>query len=58
MVGAMDDEASRPAKGRRGGPKKATRRHLENAAEYYIARFASSADNLKRVLMRLSLIHI
>ena len=34
------------------GPKKATKSHLENAALHYLARFATSAENLRRVLMR------
>ncbi len=33
-------------------PRKATAKHLENAALYYLQRFATSAENLKRVLMR------
>ena len=33
-------------------PRKATPRHLENAALHYLSRFATSAENLKRVLMR------
>lgn len=41
----------RPAKARRG-PRRATARHLENAALYYLQRFASSSANLRRVLMR------
>lgn len=38
--------------GRARVPKKATPTHLENAALHYLGRFASSAENLKRVLMR------
>jgi len=38
--------------GRARGPRKATPKHLENAALHYLGRFASSAENLKRVLMR------
>ncbi len=33
-------------------PRKATPRYLENAALYYLERFATSAENLRRVLMR------
>ncbi|MDA1023900.1 MAG: RecX family transcriptional regulator [Proteobacteria bacterium] len=33
-------------------PRKATPRHLENSALYYLQRFATSSENLKRVLMR------
>ncbi len=33
-------------------PRKATAKHLENAALYYLSRFATSAENLKRVMMR------
>jgi len=40
------------AKRKRRGPRKATPKHLENAALHYLGRFASSAENLKRVLMR------
>jgi regulatory protein len=45
-----------PSRGRRKGPRKAPRKatpkSLENAALYYLERFASSAANLRRVLMR------
>ena len=33
-------------------PRKATRRYLQNAAEHYLARFSTSAENLRRILMR------
>ncbi len=33
-------------------PRKATPKYLENAALYYLGRFATSAENLKRVMMR------
>lgn len=36
----------------RRGPKPATAKHLENAALYYLERFASSSGNLRRVLLR------
>jgi regulatory protein len=34
------------------GQRKATPKYLENAALHYLGRFATSAENLKRVLMR------
>lgn len=37
---------------RRKAPKKATARHLENAGRHYLGRFASSAANFRRVMMR------
>lgn len=37
---------------RRKAPKKATARHLENAGRHYLGRFASSAVNFRRVMMR------
>jgi len=33
-------------------PRKATPKYLENAALYYLSRYATSAENLKRVMMR------
>ena len=33
-------------------PKKITARYLDNAAAYYLGRYASSSANLKRILMR------
>jgi regulatory protein len=36
----------------RRGPKKATPAYLERAALFYLERYASSAENLRRVLMR------
>ena len=48
---SADARAARE-KTRRRGPRRATRTHLENAALYYLARFATSAANLRRVLMR------
>lgn len=36
----------------RRGPKRVTPQYLENAALHYLERFASSAENLRRVLMR------
>lgn len=36
----------------RKAPKKISKTYLENAALYYLQRYATSAENLKRVLMR------
>ncbi len=33
-------------------PRKATAKYLDNAALYYLSRYATSAENLKRVMMR------
>jgi regulatory protein len=33
-------------------PRKATRRYLENAAEYYLQRFSTSTANFRRVMMQ------
>jgi len=41
-----------PAGNKRSGPRRATQKHLQNAAEHYLARFATSTENLRRVLMR------
>ena len=46
----MMDKAGNPRRAR--GPRKATAKHLENAALHYLARFATSAENLRRVLTR------
>ncbi len=40
------------AGGGRRVPKKATQKHLENVALWYLRRFAASAESLRRVLMR------
>ena len=50
----MRDDKSRDdrKKPERRPPKKATARHLENVALWYLQRFAASADSLRRVLMR------
>ncbi len=40
------------AQRRRRGPRPATPERLENAALHYLQRYASSAENLRRVLMR------
>ncbi len=39
-------------KRKRRGPRKATAKYLENSAHYYLQRFATSSENLRRVLMR------
>ncbi|MEC8028164.1 MAG: RecX family transcriptional regulator [Pseudomonadota bacterium] len=44
-------EPSKPPRKRRQ-PRKVTRQSLHNAALHYLERYASSADNLRRVLMR------
>jgi len=36
----------------RKSPKKISKKYLENAALYYLQRYASSTENLRRVLMR------
>ena len=46
------DDAARGKKTERRPPRKATARHLENVALWYLQRFAASADSLRRVLMR------
>jgi len=49
----MDDTGSqKPAARQRKGPRKATAKSLENAAAFYLQRFATSKENLRRVLMR------
>ncbi len=45
-----EDGKTEPRKKR--APRKATPKYLENAALYYLSRFATSAANLKRVMMR------
>ena len=47
--GAAPDDAG---KRRRRGPKKVSKSYLENAALHSLSRFATSAENLRRVLMR------
>lgn len=43
----MKEESKKPR-----GPRKITARQLENIALHYLQRFATSAENLRRVLMR------
>ncbi|MBE9552463.1 MAG: RecX family transcriptional regulator [Proteobacteria bacterium] len=47
-------EDKAPDKGKQGRrpPKKATAKHLENVALWYLQRFAASADSLRKILMR------
>ena len=46
------DNARANRKTRRAVPRKATPRHLENAALWYLARFQATARSLERILMR------
>ncbi|HEX7970572.1 MAG TPA: RecX family transcriptional regulator [Stellaceae bacterium] len=52
----MDNEArtseAKASPRRRRGPRRVTASYLENAALFYLERFASSSANLRRVLMR------
>lgn len=49
----MNDEAANNKMPRKKKvPRKATRKSLENAALYYLKRFSSSSENLRRVLSR------
>ncbi len=58
VMTAEKDKRASPAskpdarKTRRRGPRKVSERYLRNAALYYLQRYASSAANLERVLMR------
>jgi len=49
MSADMDEK---PAKHGRKTPKKISKKYLENAALFYLQRYATSAENLKRVLLR------
>lgn len=46
------EDSSGTGKPGRRPPKKATAKHLENVALWYLQRFAASADSLRLVLMR------
>lgn len=46
----MSDPAP-PTKARSKGPRKATAKYLRNAALYYLDRYATSAANLRRILL-------
>lgn len=50
--GSRNEHVAKTRGARRRGPKRATKKHLENAALHYLERFASSAAHLRRVLMR------
>jgi len=54
MLTNMDSEATnKKAMAReRKAPKKISKTYLENAALYYLQRYATSAGNLKRILLR------
>jgi regulatory protein len=47
-----NEDPKTPPPGRRPGPKPATPERLERVALFHLERFASSAANLRRVLMR------
>jgi regulatory protein len=47
-----DSDGNSPGRTRVRGPRKVTPKSLENAALYYLQRFATSSENLRRVLMR------
>lgn len=52
-AGPAEDEAKAPGRaGKRRVPRKATAKSIENAALWYLTRFATSAANLERVLAR------
>ena len=51
-IGSDDPAPAKGARRKPRGPKKATQSHLANAALHYLARFATSSENLRRVLMR------
>ncbi len=44
--------AARQGQDKKRSPRKATPKYLENAALYYLSRYATSAANLRRVMMR------
>lgn len=46
------DMVEKPKKRERKPPKKISKTYLENAALFYLQRYATSAENLKKVLMR------
>lgn len=50
--GEVRRENLRREKQHRKLPRKATARHLENAGLHYLQRFASSAENFRRVMLR------
>ena len=50
--GPPNSLGARQGQDKRRTPRKATPKYLENAALYYLSRFATSAENLRRVMMR------
>src|SRR3546814_13752721 len=52
MIENGRDPADAKRQRHRKGPRKATADSLANAALFYLQRYASSAENLRRVLMR------
>src|ERR1035437_10040557 len=54
MQGAMDRKQAnkKTTRHERKAPKKISKTYLENAALYYLQRYATSTENLKRVLLR------
>lgn len=49
---ATDGANGTGAAAKRRAPRKVSRKSLENAALYYLQRFSTSSENLRRVLMR------
>lgn len=47
-----DDRTAKERRKKRRQPRKATKKSLENGALFYLQRFSTSAENLRRVLMR------
>ena len=47
-----EDKVRKDGAQARRAPKKATARHLENVALWYLQRFAASSESLRRVLLR------
>ncbi len=50
--GPPNSHGARQGQDKKKTPRKATPKYLENAALYYLSRYATSAENLKRVMMR------
>ena len=47
-----DREENKIEKRKKRNPRKVTPKYLDNAALYYLSRYATSAENLRRVMMR------
>ena len=47
-----DREENKIEKRKKRNPRKVTPKNLDNAALYYLSRYATSAENLRRVMMR------